>query len=98
MIKVSIDYRPIGYKNPSTIFKLHISRGELVRDLGFGHEITNHEVKLLVREPETLVRLAKARGEKYPRWSVEKEGKILGHDRRDGTISLVRKALESVGE
>lgn len=88
ILRCTIEIIPYGdekFKLP--VCRLDISNIGMIRNDGFGHEISKYDVKLWRHNNPTIRQLLKK-----SEWVLDEEGVIEEHNRRDGTIKLVHKA------
>jgi len=87
-LRVTIETVPYGDETlKETIFHLDINNTGDVRDMGFGNVVCSYDVLLYQHYNETM----QSRG--MPKFELEDELKLPEHNRRDGALSLVYKAL-----
>lgn len=95
-LRVNIEIVPYGNEEAVyPVFRIDISNLGMIRNLGFGHEICTYQADLYRYNNETQQNLLDA-----PTWEKVRSVSIEEHDRRDGSIELVRKAtsLLELGE
>lgn len=89
-LRCTIEIVPYGQEDmKQELFKLDISNIEEVENQGFGHVLCKYNVKQYRYNNETMRRVMKTDEE----WELEREFEIPVHNRRDGAISLVEKAV-----
>lgn len=93
-LRVDISIVPFGREEQKyEIYRLDISNHGVVRDLGFGHEVCEYYGTLYKKSTPVMVEQLG-----YDEYEVVESVHIPEHDRRDGALSLVQKALDKLEE
>lgn len=88
-LRTTLEIIPFGNEdNKYPIFRISIHNIETIRDEGFGHVYCKYKVEIEKYNNETIQKFGN------PEWELEEELIISEHDRRDGALSLVKKALD----
>lgn len=93
-LRVNINIVPFGDEDREEgIFRIDISNTGLVRDEGLGNEICSYDAIIYKHNNETIQRLCK-----QPEWEKQGEYSIKEHNRRDGSLTLAKKAIDAFEE
>ena len=91
-LRMTVEIVPFGNEDGKyEIFVLDISNTGLIRNEGFGHQVCSYEYNLYKPIPDIL-----KDGEDGEDYDTESTGTIPEHDRRDGSLELIRKVLEDI--
>ncbi len=88
-LRTTLEIIPFGNEdNKYSIFRINIHNIETLRNEGFGNIYCKYKVELQKYNNETIQKFGR------PEWETEEEFEIPEHNRRDGALSLVKKALD----
>lgn len=91
-IRATIEIVPYGEEeHAEKLFRIDVSNLGMIRDEGFGHQICNYSVRVYHHHNSTMRDLLKTK-----EWELEYEQNVYEHDRRDGVLKLIERAIRSI--
>lgn len=91
-LRATIEIVPYGDETLSEkLYRIDVSNTGLIREEGFGHQICSYSVRVYHHHNPTMRDLLKTK-----EWELEYERTIPEHDRRDGALELIEKAIRSI--